>query len=280
MDSQRGTEPAPNERKVPFLLAVAGAGLLTTGAVLVSGLVGLAIASLVIAGASTRSSASPHRAVPHAAPRIQARLASYSTGYDTDAEGRKFCYVLVGPGGGSFTGTFGDETWGDLKHEIESSTREALWVSLVHAIYVVRDRVTLAEARRILAPLEDIGNRQARLGDLQGRLGRRQADLGELEARLGARQAELSSRIAQSETSSESQAQIERAMWEREIRRAEREQQDLARRQEPLARGQTELSLRQRTLAAEQRRVAVRVNAMMRQLVDEAVAAGRAERVK
>src|SRR5262249_33403925 len=135
MKSLRPSEVAPNQRRVPFLLAVAGAGLLTVGAVLASGLVGLAIASIVIAGASGRSAASPHRAAPHAAPKVEARLASYSTGYATDDEGRKFCYVLVAPGGGSFTGTFGDEVWGDLKHEIETSTREALWVSLVHAIY-------------------------------------------------------------------------------------------------------------------------------------------------
>ena len=51
-------------------------------------------------------------------------------------------------------------------------------------IYIIRDKGVLAEAQKILQPMEDLGRRQSELGEKQSKLGEAQSFLGEQQAKV------------------------------------------------------------------------------------------------
>ena len=139
------------------------------------------------------------------------------------------------------------------------SAREALlYVRQGAEAYVIRDAATLREARALLKPQEEMGERQGELGRRQGELGKKQGALGAEQGRLGALQANA-----------------------RPSEAAElgRQQGELGRRQGELGKQQGELGRQQGELGKEQARLAKIAREQMRALIADAIRRGLAQRV-
>ena len=138
---------------------------------------------------------------------------------ETITSSRDASYVLMEAGSRSTTMSGSME---DLRRAraLRAGSEALLYVRQGRAAYVIRDSVTLRQAKDILAPQQALGSRQAELGSRQAALGSQQARLGALQARLGSRQALASSR----------------------------ESEELGRQQEALGRQQDALGVQQETL--------------------------------
>jgi bla regulator protein BlaR1 len=155
----------------------------------------------------------------------------------------------------------------------------------------------------------EVGKSQAELGKQQAELGRQQAELGAQQAELAARQVSLQARLARmrldradgsQQNDDEATAAREAALRQRlrevseqqrrlaDQQRALGEQQGalgshqgkLGRKQRPLAEKQRPLAAKQRELAARQRAAALQARRELHQIVEQAIADGRAEPVK
>lgn len=124
--------------------------------------------------------------------------------------------------------------------------------------YVIRDPALLSRAEAIIEP-------QTALGEQQGELGRQQGELGREQGQLGAEQGRLGALMADARPS--------------EMRELGRRQAELGRRQGELGRKQGELGRRQGELGEEQGRLARLAQDKFRNLVDEAIRRGIAQRV-
>lgn len=190
-----------------------------------------------------------------------------------------------------------------------------LWFRRDGQEYVVRDEATLARAREILEPQRELGRRQGELGARQGELGADQGKLGEKQGQLGAQQGQLGAKQAEfaaqmaalaadharlqaqrmaaghdaSEDFEAQEAAIEEKMHRLEPRIEElgRQQEELGRQQEELGHQQEALGSKQEALGAQQEdfgrqqeEAARRAQGQLRELFDDAIARGLAERVE
>ena len=167
-------------------------------------------------------------------------------------------YVLFDPGSGSTTMSGSTE---DLRRAraLRSGTQALLYVRHGRTAYVIRDAATLAQARAIFAPQQELGSRQAHLGSRQAALGSHQARIGALQARLGSRQAVASSR---------------------ESEELGRQQDALGRQQDALGAQQEMLGRHQEALGREQERAARIAQRKLAALLADAIRRGVAQRVQ
>jgi beta-lactamase regulating signal transducer with metallopeptidase domain len=182
-------------------------------------------------------------------------------------------------------------------------------------VFTVEDASTLARIESIFEPQRKLGEQQGELGRRQGELGAQQGELGERQGRLGEQQGELGHKQAEmSARAMEISAQRQLAAakrirgeaanndtaekLEREAREKSREldrlvtelserQQAIGRQQEELGREQAKLGEKQAALGGEQAKLGKlqeeagrQAERQMRELVDAAIAAGVAKRVK
>lgn len=169
----------------------------------------------------------------------------------------RLTYVLFTPGsdGLSMSGSMDDV---QIARSLRSGNEALLYARKDGVSYVIRDAATLARARAIFKPQEEMGARQAELGSRQAELGARQAKLGEEQARLGLLQAEARPR---------------------EQGELGRQQGELGRRQGELGRQQGELGRQQGELGREQARLGRIAQEQFRVLVADAISRGLAQRV-
>jgi hypothetical protein len=182
---------------------------------------------------------------------------TYGTHHVADFES-EFSYAVIEPRNHTVTGSTNDRDRKVIQRLLETSDRDVLWFDLRGRHYVVRDRATVAEVEKRLAPMRELGERQGRLGAEQGTLGGRQARIGGRQARIGARQGLLGARLALASLGLDDERR-RRAGIEREMEELGRQQDELARQQEPLARKQEELGRRQSDLGREMERLSARV---------------------
>ncbi len=120
-----------------------------------------------------------------------------------------------------------------------------LWFRKAGRAYVVTDAATVARARSLFAPQEELGKKQSALGEKQAALGEKQAALGERQGALGMLQAKLASR------------QARRALRQSTARAGEDDEGDdtdrIDQRMEELSRMQSALGEEQRKLGEQQR---------------------------
>jgi hypothetical protein len=166
-------------------------------------------------------------------------------------------YVLFSPGSESVSMSGSSD---DVRRAraLRRGNEALLYVREGDVAYVIRDPATLAQARAIFRPQEEVGARQGELGRRQGELGRQQGLLGAEQGRLGALQANSPPRVA-----------AELAI----------QQGELGRRQGELGRQQGELGRQQGELGREQERLARIAQDKLRALVADAIRRGISQRV-
>jgi hypothetical protein len=197
----------------------------------------------------------PFRFLGRAALAALAALASAAPQTATAFE--RVNYVLFAPGSES---TSMSGSMDDMRRAraLRHGTEPLLYVRTGGVSYVVRDAATLNEARAIMKPQQDLGERQGELGRRQGELGRRQGELGAEQGRLGAMQANATPKQA---------AELAK------------QQGELGRRQGELGAQQGELGRQQGLLGQEQARLAKIASAKLEALIAQAVRQGKATRV-
>ena len=215
----------------------------------------VAIAFALLAFTPTLSSSSDH---------------SYAYGTADD-----FSWALIGGGGKhaefSLTGEHHSDDWERLANLSDRESREVVWFDLRGSEYLIRDGATVAEARRLSGPLQEIGAEQ-------GEVGRQQAALGLAQGRIGVRQSLLGQRLGRiaRELARGDSDDAERRDLEREREEVQSEMNDLAARQAELSKRQEPLRRRQQDLGERQRSESRRVSEQMRRIVEGAIHDGRA----
>jgi len=166
-------------------------------------------------------------------------------------------YVLFSPGNDSISMSGSSDDIGRAR-SLRRGNEALLYVREGGATYVIRDPATLAQARALFRPQEELGERQGELGRRQGELGERQGQLGAEQGRLGALQANSPPREAAALAV---------------------QQGELGRRQGELGEQQGELGRQQGELGREQARLAHIAQEQLRGLVADAIRRGIAQRI-
>lgn len=173
------------------------------------------------------------------------------------AAGDQTSYVLFSSGNESVSMSGSTDDIGRAR-ALRRGDEPLLYVRQDGAAYVIRDPATLAQARALFKPQEELGERQGELGRRQGELGARQGELGAEQGRLGSLQANSPPREAAA---------------------LALQQSELGRRQGELGRLQGELGRQQGELGREQARLARIAQEKLRVLVADALRRGVAQRV-
>jgi bla regulator protein blaR1 len=195
-------------------------------------------------------------------------------------------------------------TRGDVERarQQQKGDEQLLWFRRDGREYVVRDPDVLRELQRIWEPVSrlgdeqgEVGSRQGVLGTRQGEIGTRQGKLGTEQGILGSRQGELASRHGQlAAREARKITAAERAEIEREQQQLDRQMRELDREMAVLGDKMRELEAPMRdlgdqmevlgremeVLGRKMEEASAKANADMRRLIDKAVAAGAAQRVR
>jgi bla regulator protein blaR1 len=163
-----------------------------------------------------------------------------------------------------------------LQDQARASGQAVFWFSKGGEDYVVRDPQVVERARAIVAPMQELGKKQGKLGAKQGRIGARQGQLGALEGRAGALQARIAiAGLAGGDAKDRAELDEMRA----ELRELRRQLDDLADEQRALGAEQRELGAQQRALGRQQAGIRNGVVADLRELAEDAIASGAAQRL-
>ena len=206
--------------------------------------------------------------------------AAFSHGFLDDG----FEYALYDPrSDGRNTFLSSADTWEKLERQLENEKVPVFWFSDDGRSWLVRDPATVAEARRMLAPVHELAKKQGKLGARQGALGAKQGRLGAQQGKLGARQAmigvKLSGAVARSNRRGKAYSSEERRRLEDEMEELGREQERLGRLQEPLGEQQRVLGEQQGELGKRQASASKKAGADLRRLAERAREDGSARRL-
>lgn len=154
------------------------------------------------------------------------------------------------------------------EHDLRSAERvrgqgePMAWMRRDNKTYVSHDPKVVARFTDALAPVRELGNKQAALGDEQSRLGAQQARLGAEQAHLGTQQANLAVHGQPDAAKMKELAEQQRA---------------LAERQRPLSEQQSVLGQKQSVLGQQQREAGLKAQGQIQQAIDEAIRSGAAQ---
>ncbi len=226
----------------------------------------------------------------HAATRTHTRTRTATSTWRHDDGSDDIAYVIATRDDGLSTSGSGDETdFRAARRLRDENGEDLLYVRLEDDRYVIRDRGLIAEAKRLLEPVQAMGRRQGELGQRQSELGRRQADLGQQQARvgrlqgeLGRKQGDIARRLAQRDERDAVSEDLERSQREIQVEmdRLEEMQAGLSRRQEALSRQQAPLASEQEELGRKQVELSRTLRGGMERLVRDAVRSGAAESLR
>jgi bla regulator protein BlaR1 len=173
-----------------------------------------------------------------------------------------------------------------------------LWFRHAAKAYVIRDAATLEQVEALFAPIRKLGEQQGALGGEQGQFGTRQGEIGNQQGLLGNEMAELSAKLnllnadqleiaakqlrngnVEGTELKRQQAEIEIQMRKisEQIAALGRRQEELGRQQEALGREQEKFGQHQQALGLLQEAASKRVEQQLRELLERAIASGRAE---
>jgi hypothetical protein len=169
------------------------------------------------------------------------------------SSGDSYVFFDSGNNNSSMSGDFRDVK---EARRLRRGMEPLLYVRRNGQAYVIRDTALLRQAEAIFRPQQELGARQ-------GALGARQGALGAQQAALGARQAEAAVRLGTGRGSQE----------------ASRAHADLARQQSELGRQQSALGAEQGRLGQQQAQLAREAQAKLRDLLDNAIRSGLAQRI-
>jgi len=210
-----------------------------------------------------------------------ASAGSYTFGSGSD----DFEYALFKTDGDDVSISTSSGDWRDIQRMAEREKGPAFWFARDGREWIVRDAALVAEAERILEPVQEIGREQGRIGALQGRIGAQQGKIGARQGRLGAKQGALGARLsalaveASWDGRESKDAKAERREIEAAMDELGEEMEELSRLMEPLAEQQSELGAQQGALGKKQAAASKKAGAELEKLADRAIDAKRAVRL-
>jgi hypothetical protein len=205
-----------------------------------------------------------------------------TTDYSFGDKDSSFGWAVFDPADGSTTCNTGGDDVRSIQRIVQRERTPVLWFRLDDRSYVVRDPDLVARAGEIAAPVRELGRRQGELGAKQGRLGGRQAALGGRQAALAVRQAALSARLARlAALDRDDPASLdERRRIEQALSGLGDQQGALGAEQGPIGETQGELGRMQGELGREQARASRKATIELRDLAEQAIRDGKADRVR
>jgi beta-lactamase regulating signal transducer with metallopeptidase domain len=264
-------------------------------------------AAVLAQSAHTPAPASPAREA-QGQPVVASPAARYPTPDEIARNTRDYAWIILSKNGKMHMNGWGEDA--ALARRQQHGSEPLLWARRAGEQFVIRDPALIAKAQDLFEPVSRLGAQQAAVGRQQAALGRREAEMGARQGAIGARQGEIGAEqaavgaqqaaLAAEEASIARQQaygggqmvkapdherryrELDAQMKAYEQRAHELEQQmdalrqpmeDLAKQMEPLARQQQDLGAQMETLAAQ-------AEANMRKLIDQAIAEGKAERVR
>jgi beta-lactamase regulating signal transducer with metallopeptidase domain len=218
---------------------------------------------------------------------------------------RDYAWIILSKDGKMHMNGWGEDA--ALARRQQRGSEPLLWVRRAGEQFVIRDPDLIARASGAFAKVNELGARQAAVGQRQAELGYRMAEVGAKQgavgakqSALGAKQAEISARQAALGAEQarrrqaygdgqevnradlegmQHQASDEMRIYEEQARALAQEMDALRQPMEDLAKQLQPLARQQQDLGAEMETLAAKAEADMRQLIDQAIADGKAERV-
>ncbi|UNK42710.1 hypothetical protein MNO14_00965 [Luteimonas sp. S4-F44] len=233
-------------------------------------------AALSSAEIAAITAAATSEALAAAAPAIASSVASATTVSTRQIQisGHTPQAYVRSRGGADFVMSGSTEDFEEAKRQTGSG--DALWLRRGNDRYLIRDPATLRRFDTLFEPVARLGREQGELGKQQGRLGGEQGRLGAEQGTLGQRQARLATAAAQRGLAGDGDVP---ASERRDLEEIAARQRELGDRQRALGRQQAELGRRQGALGERQAEASRQVEAALPRLLDDALAAGKAQRL-
>lgn len=227
----------------------------------------------------------PPPPAPPAPPAPAAAVATTGT-YTYTTEGDR-AYVLL-KGNETFA-VGGSQDMRDAQRQ-RHGNEEMLFVRTGNARYVVRDAAILRKLQSVHDEMNALGREQARVGEQQGRLGEQQGQLGMQQAELStgaaaiaAEHAALAAVAASREAAGDARAAASvraRAAQSERLAALDAQQRGMSEQMEFLSKRQEALGREQAALGARQEAASARASRQARELIDQAIRNGTAQRVQ
>ncbi len=211
----------------------------------------------------------------------------YRYGYDDEQR-----FVIVSGKSNSFTMSGSGEDAHHVEKLRQRIPGDFIWFERDEKSYIIRDQATVARARQLWAPQEELGKKQAALGKQQEALGKQQEELGkrmqavrvklpDMTAEFDKLKAELTELGPNATVEQVGRIQSEIGRLQSEIGRIQSEAGDaqgkLGEEMGALGEKQGDLGRQQGELGRQQGELAEKANREMRQLLDDAIKNGIAQ---
>jgi hypothetical protein len=211
---------------------------------------------------------------------------SYSYSYGNDDESR---FVMVTGNSDSLTMSGTTEDAHHVQKLRKQITGDFIWFERDEKSYIIRDQNTIARARKLWAPQEELGKKQSALGKQQAELGKQQAALGEKQRQVEVKVPDMTAEVDKLKaelkqlSSGATQEQIGRVQSEvgnlqsqiGELQSHAGEQQSkLGEQQSKLGEQQSKLGEQQSEIGRQQSELSKQASRQMRELLDEAIKNG------
>lgn len=196
------------------------------------------------------------------------------------AQRQNYSYALVTRNGESMMSNWSFNS--DDTH-FQKAGPDRLYTKRDGKLYVIYDAATLAEMRKAVEPMQEIGRKQSalgekqsRLGEIQSRIGEKQSKLGEQMGRLGEEMGKLSEKYAGHENQdNEYEARQQDLQSKMDV--LQRQMDALQKEMEKPSRQQDALGRQQDALGRQQQRAQDIAEPKIERIIDAAFARGLAK---
>jgi beta-lactamase regulating signal transducer with metallopeptidase domain len=211
---------------------------------------------------------------------------SHSYSYRNDDESR---FVIVTGNSDSLTMSGTTEDAHHAQKLRKQIAGDFIWFERDEKSYIIRDQDTVARARKLWAPQEELGKKQEALGKQQAELGKQQAALGEKQRQVQVKVPDMTAEVDKlkaelkqlgSGATQEQIGQVQSEVGELQSRigelqsQAGEQQSRLGEQQSKLGEQQSKLGEQQSELGRQQSELSEQASRQMRELLDEAIKNG------
>lgn len=153
----------------------------------------------------------------------------------------------------SVTGDNGSTSkWGEWTSQEEKNEPGTITFSSHGKRYIIRDHATVAEAQKLLKPMEELGKQQSTLGEQQAALGKLQAALGEKQASLASTPLNAAAEEHLRQQLQQLQARLSQIDMQKEMKTAQDAMERLGSLQAELGRMQSQMAREQSLMGEKQ----------------------------
>jgi bla regulator protein BlaR1 len=211
---------------------------------------------------------------------------SHSYSYGNDDESR---FVIVTGNSDSLTMSGTTEDAHHAQKLRKQIAGDFIWFERDERSFIIRDQDTVARARKLWAPQEELGKKQEALGKQQAELGKQQAALGEKQRQVQVKVPDMTAEVDKlkaelkqlgSGATQEQIGQVQSEVGELQSRigqlqsQAGEQQSKLGEQQSRLGEQQSKLGEQQSELGRQQSELSEQASRQMRELLDEAIKKG------